>query len=128
MSLRSKLRIMVVDDMSTSRGLITQALDEIGIVNYVTSNDGAAALRTVSGTPVHLVISDYNMPGLDGLQLLEGLRKAPSSARVGFILITGKATPDIIQRGQQLGMNNFIKKPFSVEQMQTCIEQVVGKI
>ncbi|SFA74850.1 response regulator receiver protein [Poseidonocella pacifica] len=128
MSLKEKLKVMVVDDMSTSRGLITQALDEIGIVNYATSNDGNSALKALQAAPVHLVLSDYNMPGANGLDLLQGLRKTPATQRIGFILITGKATPDIIQRGQTLGMNNFIKKPFSVPEIKGCIEQVVGKL
>lgn len=128
MSLKTKLRIMVVDDMSTSRGLITQALDEIGLVHYASSNDGTAALRQLVAQPVHLVISDYNMPGLDGLQLLEGLRKNPATQRIGFILITGKANAELVKRGQELGMNNFIKKPFTVAQLKQCIEQVVGKL
>lgn len=128
MSLKDKLRVMVVDDMSTSRGLITQSLDEIGIPNYATSNDGVDALRQIRAKPVHLVISDYNMPEMNGIELLGGLRKEPTSARVGFILITGKATREIVEKGASLGMNNFLKKPFSVPEMKACIEKVVGAL
>ena len=74
MGLKDNLRIMVVDDMATSRGLITQALDEIGIKNYVTENDGKKAFSRLAATPVHLVLSDYNMPGMDGLGLLQAVR------------------------------------------------------
>ena len=62
MTLKSQLRVLVVDDMSTSRGLISQALDEIGIKNYFTENDGDTAWRSMIGRPVHLVLSDFNMP------------------------------------------------------------------
>lgn len=128
MSLKTSLRIMVVDDMSVSRALITQALDEIGIANYQTANDGREALGALASSPVHLVISDYNMPGLDGLQLLEALRMNKATQRVGFVLITGRADKDVIEKGQKLAMNNFLKKPFTTEQMKMCIEQVVGRL
>ena len=70
MSLKDSLRIMVVDDMSVSRALITQSLDEMAIRNYQTEADGHAALSKLVAAPVHLVISDMNMPRMSGLELL----------------------------------------------------------
>lgn len=128
MGLKESLRVMVVDDMSTSRGIITTCLDEIGISNYATENDGTGALRKLVTNPVHLVLSDYNMPGLDGLGLLKGLRETKNTHRIGFILVTGKPTPEMIQTGQKLGLNNMIKKPFTTDQMRQCIERVVGRL
>jgi len=128
MSLREQLRIMVVDDMSTSRGLITQALDSFGIQHVATAADGPTALGAIIKSPVHLVISDYNMPGMDGLHLLHALRQKPETKRAGFILITGRADREIIDKGRQLGMNNFLKKPFTPSELRTCIEAVVGRI
>ncbi|KMW60664.1 Chemotaxis regulator [Candidatus Rhodobacter oscarellae] len=128
MSLREKLNVMVVDDMSVSRGLIIQGLEEIGIKNIEYSTDGESAFKKLAAKPVHLVISDYNMPGADGLQLLAGLRQYGATQRIGFILITGTADPAVIEKGNQLGMNNYIKKPFSAEQLKGCIERVVGPL
>lgn len=128
MSLKEKLHIMVVDDMSTSRGLITQALDELGISNYVTESSGEAAWKRLVQQPVHLILSDMNMPGMDGLQLLHAVRSHKSIARTGFILVTGRADPQTIEKGAKLGMNNFIKKPFDTGQMRQAIEKVVGKL
>ena len=70
MSLKENLRIMIVDDMSVSRALIAQSLDEIGIKHYATENDAKVALGKLAANPVHLVISDMNMPGMSGLELL----------------------------------------------------------
>lgn len=128
MSLREQLRVMVVDDMSTSRGLITQALDSFGIQHVATAADGPTALIAITKSPVHLVISDYNMPGMDGLHVLHALRQKPETKRVGFILITGRADREIINKGRQLGMNNFLKKPFTPADLRDCIEAVVGRI
>ncbi|MGY6632356.1 MAG: response regulator [Alkalilacustris sp.] len=128
MGVRDSVHILIVDDMSTSRGLITQAMDELGIGNYDTENDGASALKRLSSRPVHLVISDYNMPGMNGLELLAALRQGKATQRIGFILITGRADKELLAKGQSLGMNNYLAKPFTTAQMKTCIERVVGPL
>lgn len=128
MALRDQIRIMVVDDMSTSRGLITQALDSFGITNVSTAEDGADALRVLAKAPVHLVISDYNMPNMDGLKLLHSLRSGEKTKGVGFILVTGRAEQQIIDYGRKLGMNNYLKKPFEQTDLRKCIETVVGPL
>ncbi len=128
MSRKDQLRIMVVDDTAVSRGLITQVLDWLRVPNYRTANDGQQALRDIAASPVHLVISDYYMPGLDGLGLLQQLRATKGIERTGFILVTGRADEAMVTKGRQLGMNNMILKPFTKEQMKACIEQVTGPL
>ncbi|MEO0936532.1 MAG: response regulator [Pseudomonadota bacterium] len=128
MALRDQIRVMVVDDMSTSRGLITQALDSFGVQHIATAEDGADALATLERAPVHLVISDYNMPNMDGLKFLHHLRSAPKTKGVGFILITGRAEQQIVDYGRKLGMNNYLKKPFEPVDLRKCIEAVVGPL
>lgn len=128
MALRDQLHVMVVDDMSTSRGLILQALDSFGVRNVQHAADGPSALATLSKRPVHLVLSDYNMPGMDGLHLLHALRSDARMKNIGFILITGKADKQIIDAGKKLGMNNFVKKPFQPKDLLASIEAVVGRL
>jgi two-component system chemotaxis response regulator CheY len=128
MSVRDRLCIMVVDDMSTSRGLITHALESMGIRHVATATDGRSALGALARRPVHLVISDYNMPGMDGLHLLHCLRQAPRTARIGFLLITGRADQQIVDQGRRLGMNNYLAKPFSPADLKGAIEAVVGRL
>lgn len=128
MSLREKIQIMVVDDMSTSRGLILQALDAMGINNVRSSADGNIAMAELERAPAHLVISDYHMPGMDGLGLLRALRSHARLNGVGFILITGKPEQQVIDSGRALGMNNFMKKPFEPKDLLNCIEAVVGRL
>lgn len=128
MSLKDSLRVMVVDDMAVSRALISQSLEEIGIVHVATESDSRTALGKLAANPVHLVISDMNMPGLTGLDLLGALRHNRSTQRIGFILITGSPTPEILQQGQQLGLNNLIRKPFTTATVKASIERVVGPL
>lgn len=128
MSVRDKLHLMVVDDMSTSRGLLTQGLDALGVTNYTTENDGVQALNRLMMRPLHMVISDYNMPGLDGLGLLDELRKHPATRKIAFILVTGNPSPAVVAEGRRLGINGIIMKPFTNNQLRDCIEKVVGKL
>ena len=128
MSVAEKLRVMVVDDTSVSRALIVDALDQMGVRGVTIAKDGLAALNTLKAQPVHLVISDMNMPGLDGLALLKGLRQNPSTARIGFILVTGSPDKTLIERGRQYALNNYITKPFTVTSLRAAIEAVFGKL
>ena len=128
MALRDQIRVMVVDDMSTSRGLITQSLESFGIRNVSTAENGSDAIQLLARSPVHMVISDYNMPNMDGLHLLRQLRSEDKTRGIGFILITGRAEQEIIDHGRKLGMNNFLKKPFQPNELRQCIEAVVGPL
>lgn len=128
MSLKDQLQIMVVDDMSTSRALIEQAMDDIGFRHVVYQSDPATALRHLTAQPRHLVISDHNMPGMSGLELLAALRRTPATQRIGFILVSGRLDAAILTEGQKFGLNNFIAKPFSTTDMRNCIEKVVGRL
>lgn len=128
MSLKDSLRVMIVDDMGVSRGLLVQAIEDMGLWKNSAENDGRAAYARLVNDPVHLVLSDYNMPGMDGLQLLQALRQNRLTARIGFILVTGNPTPDLVSKGKALGLNNIIKKPFTTASLRQCIESVVGRL
>lgn len=123
-----QLRVMVVDDTSVSRALLTDGLDQIGFKAIKVANDGEEAIKLMMASPCHLVISDYNMPKIDGLQLLRALRQHAPTSKVGFILVTGKGDKALIDEGKKWGLNNFLAKPFTVPALKTCIEAVVGKL
>lgn len=123
-----QLQILVVDDTSVSRALLTDGLDQIGLKNFKVAKDGEEGLKMMMAAPCHLVISDYNMPKIDGIQLLRALRQHAPTSKVGFILVTGKGDKALIDEGKKWGLNNFLAKPFAVPQLKTCIEAVVGKL
>ncbi|WP_298499516.1 response regulator [uncultured Maritimibacter sp.] len=128
MSMRDQLRVLVVDDMSTSRGLITQALDAIGVRQIETASNGREALAAMKSNQPHLVISDMNMPEMNGLQLLHSIRTDPRTKNTGFLLITSKADRQLIETGKKLRMNNFIPKPFKTEDLARAIEAIFGRL
>ncbi|MEM7727793.1 MAG: response regulator [Pseudomonadota bacterium] len=128
MSLKDALHVLVVDDMATSRGLIVQSLTDLGIKNVSWERSGDDAFRSLQNKPVHLIISDQNMPGMTGLQLLHAVRSYAPLAKTGFILVTGSPDPKILQQGVQIGLNNYLTKPFNTAQMKACVERVVGRL
>jgi len=128
MSLKDRLKILVVDDMSTSRGLIVQSLESIGITQIQLAANGPEAMRTLAQRPAHLVISDYNMPDMTGIDLLKQLRGCATTQAIGFILITGRADQSIVEQGKSWGMNNFLRKPFGTQELKSCLEAVTGRL
>jgi two-component system chemotaxis response regulator CheY len=128
MALKDMLEVAVVDDTSVSRGLLVAALEEIGLKKIEIFKNGAEAYDGLKNRPKHLVISDMNMPQMDGLQLLEKLRGNGATADMGFILVTGRSDATLIERGKQFRMNNYLEKPIDGPKMKACIEAIVGSI
>lgn len=128
MSLRNSLHVLVVDDTSVSRGLICMSLDEIGIKNVHICRSGDEALDFATRRGAHLVISDQNMPGLSGIELLEKLRMHKATSRIGFILVSGSMTQDLLISARKFGLNNFLAKPFDTARLKACVETVTGPL
>lgn len=128
MALKDMIKVMVVDDMSVSRGLLEKCLDEIGVQDVDYQKEGQGALKRLTERPTHLIISDYNMPVMDGLELLKALRGNKATEKIGFILVTGSEDAKVVTAGKQLGMNNYLKKPFTPESLRACLEAVVGPL
>lgn len=128
MSFLKQLTVMIVDDQRTSRLLITDALDQLGIDKISYACDGEEALRALMAQPRHMIISDFNMPKLDGLQLLKAIRSYAPTKRTPFIILSGRGDRELVQKAAQLGVNNFLVKPITVPVLKKTIEAVVGKL
>lgn len=124
----SAIRVLVVDDQLTMRALIRAALQEIGFKQIEDAVDGEDGFRNLVNKPAHLVISDFNMPNLDGLGFLRAVRAHDATRKTAFIMLTGRADKELVQRAQQLGVNNYIMKPFSPASLRAKIEQVFGPL
>lgn len=122
------LKVLVVDDQLTMRSLIRASLQQIGIRDIIEASDGEAGLRAAITTPVHLIISDFNMPNLDGLGLLRGIRAHGPTSKTAFIMLTGRADRELVQRAVQFGVNNYLVKPFTTAQLKEKLEAVFGPL
>lgn len=128
MTAASKIQALVVDDQLTMRALVRSGLQQIGIVNIRDFGSASEALTNMVAQPVHLVISDFNMPEMDGLEFLRRIRANKAWANTAFILLTGRADKDLVTRALQFGANNYLVKPFTVQILKQKIEQVVGAL
>jgi len=124
----SSLRVLVVDDQQTIRSLVRVGLKEIGVIHIEDAVDGEDGLRALLTHKSNLIISDYNMPKLDGLNFLRAVRSTPALKNTGFIMLTGRADNDLVQRAQQFGVNNYLVKPFTVTTLRQKIEAVYGAL
>ncbi len=128
MSITAQLRVLIVDDTSTSRMLIRDGLEELGIRNIFFAGDGEQALQFMMSTPAHLIISDFNMPKLDGLGLLKAIRAHTPTKKVPFIMLTGTGDRALLENAIKLGVNNYLTKPFTVPALKKALEAIIGKL
>jgi two-component system, chemotaxis family, chemotaxis protein CheY len=123
-----KISAVVVDDQMTIRSLVRTALQQIGIIEVREYPSGIEAISSLKSQPCNLVISDFNMPGMDGLELLRAIRADARFKTMAFFLLTGRADKDLVQRAVQFGANNYLVKPFTVATLKQKIEQVFGAL
>ncbi|MGV9005201.1 MAG: response regulator [Brevundimonas sp.] len=122
------IRALVVDDQQSIRALVRNGLKEIGINSVEDAADGEDGLRALFNHRCNLVISDFNMPKLDGLGFLRAIRATPQLKSTAFIMLTGRADAELIKRAQQFGVNNYLVKPFTVISLRRKIEEVFGAL
>jgi two-component system, chemotaxis family, chemotaxis protein CheY len=125
---KQTIKILIVDDQTTSRLLMREALQQIGFANIPFAKDGEEALKMMMTSPAHIVISDYNMPKLNGLQLLQAIRTYPATRITPFILLTGSGDRTVLQQAVKLGVNNYLPKPVQPAALQKAIQAVTGNL
>lgn len=122
------LKVLIVDDQQSMRGLLRYGLQQLGIRQVTEAKDGGEALQALLTTKFDLVISDWNMDGMDGLTLLKTIRANPLIKKTPFIMSTGQKDQEKVREAIQAGVNNYIVKPFNVETLKKKMEAVIGKI
>jgi CheY-like chemotaxis protein len=108
----ANLKTLVVDDMSSMRMMIKAVLREQGIEAVQEAGDGAKALELLAGTAFGLVICDWDMPNVDGLEVLQELRAQPATAALPFIMLTANADRDHVSQAIEAGVSDYLAKPF----------------
>lgn len=122
------IHALVVDDQLSMRALIVNSLRQIGFQNIREAPDGEEGLKELIGKPAHLIISDFNMPKMDGIGFLRAVRSHPPIASSAFIMLTGRADIELVGRAKQYGVNNYVVKPFTTNQLKDKIQQVFGAL
>ena len=124
----ASIKTLIVDDQQTMRSLIRTSLQALGINQTREAPDGEEALRQLLAAPANLVITDFNMPKLDGLGLLRAIRAHGPTSKTAVIMLTGRADRELVQRAVQFGVNNYLVKPFTTPTLKEKIEAVFGPL
>lgn len=121
--------ILVVDDFKTMRRIVTNLLAQLGFNNTMIDEavDGENALEKMSEKEYKLIISDWNMEPMDGLEFLKRIRGSDGPMKsVPFVMVTAESKPENIIKAKQSGVNNYIVKPFNAETLKSKLVAVFG--
>lgn len=108
----ANLRVLVIDDMEAMRQMEVSCLKDIGVMQVVSANNGEQAWRLLQQQPVDLIICDWDMPQLNGLQLLKRVRQADRISHIPFIMVTANSEGALVKRAVVDGVSDYLVKPF----------------
>ena len=123
-----KMRFLVVDDFSTMRRIVRNLLKELGFTNVDEAEDGAIALQKLQGGGFEFVVTDWNMPNMDGLTLLQTIRATPNLKHLPVLMITAEAKKENIIAAAQAGASGYIVKPFTAATMSEKLNKIFEKM
>ncbi|RJR48264.1 MAG: response regulator [Desulfobacteraceae bacterium] len=117
--------IMTVDDSASVRQMVSFTLKGAGY-DVIEAGDGVQAAAKLNGTPIHMVITDLNMPNLDGIGLIRAIRGNPSYRFIPVLMLTTESQPKSKEEGKAAGATGWIVKPFKPEQLLAVVKKVLG--
>ena len=123
-----KMRFLVVDDFSTMRRIVRNLLKELGYTNVDEAEDGVAALQKLSASPFDFVVTDWNMPNMDGLTLLQTIRSTAELKHLPVLMVTAEAKKENIIAAAQAGASGYVVKPFTAGTLAEKLEKVFEKM
>jgi two-component system chemotaxis response regulator CheY len=127
-SVNKNINILIVDDYTTMLRIIKNLLKQLGFNNVDEATDGTAALEKIKAKEYGLVISDWNMEPMTGLELLKQVRASEAAFKnVPFIMVTAESKTENVVAAKQADVNNYIVKPFNAETLKTKIASVLGE-
>jgi two-component system chemotaxis response regulator CheY len=125
-SAQADLKFLVVDDFSTMRRIIKNLLHDLGYANVTEADDGTSALPILKAGGIDFLITDWNMPGMPGLELLKQVRADPRLAKMPVLMLTAEAKREQIVAAAQAGVSGYVLKPFTAAILKEKIDKVLG--
>ena len=123
-----KMKFLVVDDFSTMRRIVRNLLKELGFLNVDEAEDGAVALAKLTGEHFDFIVTDWNMPNMDGLTLLQQVRANPALKHLPVLMITAEAKKENIVAAAQAGASGYIVKPFTAATLSEKLNKIFEKL
>ena len=120
------LKFLVVDDFSTMRRIIKNLLNDLGYPNVEEADDGKTALPMLQAGNFDFLITDWNMPGMPGLDLIKAVRADGKLSKMPVLMLTAEAKREQIIEAAQAGVNGYIIKPFTAETLKEKLDKILG--
>ena len=124
----NNIKILVVDDFSTMRRIIKNLLRDLGFTNTSEADDGATALPLLQSSKFDLLVTDWNMPGMTGIDLLKAVRADERLASMPVLMVTAEAKRDQIVEAAQAGVNGYVIKPFTAQTLREKLNKIFERI
>jgi two-component system chemotaxis response regulator CheY len=122
------MKILIVDDFSTMRRIIKNLLRDLGFSNTHEADDGSTALPMLKGGDFDFLVTDWNMPGMQGIDLLKAVRADDKLASLPVLMVTAESKRDQIVEAAQAGVNGYIVKPFTAQTLKEKIDKIWERI
>jgi two-component system chemotaxis response regulator CheY len=122
------MKVLVVDDFSTMRRIVKNLLRDLGFTNIQEADDGSTAWPMLQGGDFDFVVTDWNMPGMQGIDLLKNIRADASLAHIPVLLVTAEAKKEQIVMAAQAGVNGYIVKPFTAATLKGKLDKIFERL
>ena len=122
------MKILIVDDFSTMRRIIKNLLRELGFNNTMEADDGSTALPMLKNGDFDFLVTDWNMPIMQGIELLKAIRAEERLKTLPVLMVTAEAKREQIMEAAQAGVNGYIVKPFTAETLREKIEKIFERL
>jgi two-component system, chemotaxis family, chemotaxis protein CheY len=122
-----KIKVLVVDDFPTMRRIVKNLLKQLGYENIEEAEDGSQALTKLKGGGYGLVITDWNMPVMEGIDLLKHMRADDALKDMPVLMVTAEAEKDKVITAIKAGVDNYVVKPFTAEILKEKLEKIADK-
>jgi two-component system chemotaxis response regulator CheY len=122
------MKFLVVDDFATIRRIVKGVINELGFSNVTEADDGSTALPLLRDGNFDFLITDWNMPGMPGLDLLKAVRANPKLAKLPVLMVTAEAKREQIIAAAQAGVNGYIIKPFTAEVLKKKLTKILNSV
>jgi two-component system chemotaxis response regulator CheY len=126
--LDKEMKILIVDDFSTMRRIIKNLLRDLGFTNMAEADDGSTALPMLRNGDFDFVVTDWNMPGMSGFDLLKAVRADEKLKTLPVLMVTAEAKRDQIIAAAQAGVNGYIVKPFTAAVLKEKIDRIFERV
>jgi two-component system chemotaxis response regulator CheY len=126
MALNTNIKILIVDDFSTMRKIVKNILLQLGFKDILEADDGTTALELLKKQKVDLIISDWNMHKMPGIELLKTIRSDGELKNIKFIMVTAEAQKENVIEAIKCGVNQYVIKPFTPETLKEKLEKVLS--